>query len=99
MGRLRGDVLSGAPYMKDYPSRWIHSGLTCRDVADRASGYLSGSVPISTKVLIGLHLLSCPHCRTYVKQIDLVSSALRSLPKQHPSPSDRLFDIGTAVGA
>ena len=76
--------------MKDHPSQWIHSGLTCRDVTDRASEYLDDRLPILTKVRVGLHLASCAHCRAYMKQIDLVSSALRSLPKLYPSPLNRL---------
>jgi anti-sigma factor RsiW len=76
--------------MNDHPAQWIPSGLTCRDVTDRASEYLDDRLPILTKVRVGLHLASCAHCRTYLKQIDLVSSALRSLPKLHPSPLNRL---------
>ena len=76
--------------MNDHPSQWIPSGLTCRDVTDRASEYLDDRLPILTKVRVGLHLASCAHCRAYVKQIDLVSSALRSLPKLYPSPLNRL---------
>ena len=76
--------------MKDYPLQWIHSDLTCRDVTDRASEYLDDRIPILTKVRVGLHLASCTQCRAYVKQIDLVSSALRSLPKLYPPPINRL---------
>lgn len=76
--------------MKDYPSQWTHSGLTCRDVADRASEYLDDRIPILTKAQVGLHLAFCPHCRAYVKQIDLVSSALRGLPRIYPTPVNRL---------
>ena len=76
--------------MKDHPLQWIHSGLTCRDLTNRASEYLEDRLPILTKVRVGLHLASCAHCRTYVKQIDLVSSTLRSLPKLYPSPVNRL---------
>ena len=76
--------------MKDHPSQWIHSGLTCRDVTNRASKYLDDRIPILTKVRVGLHLASCAHCRAYVKQIDLVSSALKSLPKLYPPPINRL---------
>ena len=75
--------------MKDHPLQWIHSGLTCRDVTDRASKYLDDRIPILTNVRVGLHLASCAHCRAYMKQIDLVSSALRSLPKLYPSPLNR----------
>ncbi|MEO7860103.1 MAG: zf-HC2 domain-containing protein [Nitrospirales bacterium] len=73
--------------MKDRPSsQWIHSSLTCLDVTDRASEYLDDRLPNLTKVLVGLHLTSCVYCRTYVKQIDLVSSMLRSLPSLYPGP-------------
>ena len=76
--------------MNDHPSQWIRSGLTCRDVTDRASEYLDNRLRILTKVRISLHLASCAHCRAYVKQIDLVSSALRRLPEFYPSPLNRL---------
>ncbi len=76
--------------MKDHSSQRIHSGLTCGDLTDRASEYLDDRLPILTKVRFGLHLASCVDCRTYVKQIDLVSSALRNLPKLYPSPVNRL---------
>jgi hypothetical protein len=76
--------------MKDYPSQWIHIGLTCRDVAEQAADYLEGRLPLFTKVCIGLHLASCAGCRAYVNQIDLVSSALRSFPKRYPSPINHL---------
>jgi hypothetical protein len=72
--------------MKDHASE----GLTCWDVTDRASEYLDDRLPIQTKVLVGLHLTSCVHCCSYVKQIHLVSSALRSLPKYYPSQANRL---------
>jgi len=76
--------------MKDHPSQRIHSGLTCCDLTNRASEYLEDRLSILTKVRFGLHLASCAHCRAYVKQIDLVSSALRSLPELYPSPVNRL---------
>lgn len=76
--------------MKDHPSQWIHSGLTCRDVTDRSSEYLDDRLPMLTKVRVGLHLASCAHCRTYVKQLLLVRDTLASLPKPYPSPIQRL---------
>lgn len=75
--------------MKDHPSQWIDSGLTCRDVTERATDYLEDRLPIFTKIRVGLHLASCTHCRAYVMQIGLVSSMLRSLPKLYPSPVNR----------
>ncbi len=75
--------------MKDHPSQWISSELTCRDVTDRASEYMDDRLPILTKVRVGLHLGSCAPCRAYLKQFDLISSALRNLPRLYPSPLNR----------
>ena len=75
--------------MKDYRPPGSQRGLTCREVTDRASEYLDDNISILTKVRVGLHLASCSHCRAYVQQIDLVSSALSSLPKLYPLPSNR----------
>jgi predicted anti-sigma-YlaC factor YlaD len=76
--------------MKNHPVPWIHSGVTCREVTDRASEYLNDNITILTKVRVGGHLASCTHCRTYVQQIDLVSSALSSLSKLYPTSANRL---------
>jgi predicted anti-sigma-YlaC factor YlaD len=76
--------------MKDRLSQWIHSSLTCRNVAGLASEYLDDSLPMLTKVRIGLHLASCADCRTYMKQMALLCEAAPGLPKQYPSPIARL---------
>ena len=77
--------------MKDHPSQWIHRGPTCHNFTDLTSEYLDGHVSALTKVRVRLHLSSCSHCRVYLKQIELVSSALRNLPKLYPPPSNRLI--------
>lgn len=76
--------------MKDHPSQWIHSGLTCPDVVDRSSEYLDDHLPILTRIRIGLHLASCFHCRTYMKQMALLCETVARLPKQYTSPIQRL---------
>src|SRR6185295_4876094 len=90
MEGLRGDTSIGGPLMKDDPSQWTCSGLSCRDVTDRASEYLDDRLLSLTKTQVVLHLASCAHCRAYVKQIDLISSALGSLPTLPPSTVNRL---------
>ena len=86
MGRLKGDVTIGATCMKDSLLTWIHSGLTCRDVTDRASEYLDDRLVGLTKGLVGIHLASCAHCRVYMKQIELISAALKGFTALYPSP-------------
>lgn len=76
--------------MKDHTAQWMHTGLTYRDVAERATDYLEDQLPTLTTSRIGLHVASCGGCRSYVMQIGLVSSALRSLPKFYPAPTNRL---------
>jgi predicted anti-sigma-YlaC factor YlaD len=75
--------------MKDHPSQWINSGLTCRDVARNASDYDEDRLPVFTKIRIGLHLASCADCRAYARQMALVRDALGRLPKiyLHSSPA------------
>jgi anti-sigma factor RsiW len=76
--------------MKDHPSQWIHTGLTCRDVAEWATDYLEDQLPASTTIRMSFHLAFCADCRAYVRQIGLVSSVIRSLPKLFPAPVNRL---------
>lgn len=76
--------------MKDHPSQWVASGLTCREVVDRTTDYLEDRLPILTKIRVGLHVASCADCRAYVKQIALVPDTIALLPKQLASPVNRL---------
>jgi hypothetical protein len=76
--------------MKDHPSQWNSRGLTCRDVAERVSEYVDGRLLLATKSRIGLHLDSCAHCRTYLKQILLVRDATSFFSKPFPSMINRL---------
>ena len=76
--------------MKDHPSQWIASGLTCRDVTDAASDYLENRLTLFTKIRMGLHLVSCPGCRAYLRQLAVVCEALQGLPQLYPSPINRL---------
>jgi putative zinc finger protein len=76
--------------MKDDPSQRIPSGLTCRDVTDRASEYLDNRLSVLANNSVGLHLMSCASCRVYMGQLSLVSSALRRLPPLYPSALNRL---------
>lgn len=76
--------------MKDHPSQWISSGLTCQDVTERTSELLDEHLPVLRKVRVSLHLASCANCRTYVRQIALLTESLRLLPASLPSPINRL---------
>lgn len=76
--------------MKDHPSQWIQSGLSCRDVAERVSEYMEDRLPVLTEVRVGLHLASCANCRVYLRQMALICATAALLPKRYPSPIQRL---------
>lgn len=76
--------------MKDDPSQWITSGLTCRQVTDRTTDSLAERLPLLTGVRLGGHLATCVDCRAYVKQMALIREALAGLPKIYPRAIDRL---------
>jgi anti-sigma factor RsiW len=43
--------------------------LRCRDVPERASGLLDGSLPLRARLALRLHLAMCSMCRTYLDQM------------------------------
>ncbi|MBA5867750.1 MAG: hypothetical protein GDA67_13745 [Nitrospira sp. CR1.3] len=76
--------------MKDHPSQWIASGLTCREVAGLTSEYLDDAPSLPIKFRVGLHLASCAHCRAYVNQIILIRDTVARSRRPVPSPFNRL---------
>jgi predicted anti-sigma-YlaC factor YlaD len=76
--------------MKDHPSQWVASGLTCRQVTAQATLYLEDRSPLFTTIRIGLHLASCADCRAYMKQMALVTETMASLPMCEPSQINRM---------
>lgn len=65
--------------------RCDHWRLTCCEFTNQASAYLDDRLPIHAQIKMTLHLASCRHCRTYVKQVGFVQQTLALLPKQMPS--------------
>jgi len=54
--------------------------LKCRDVAEQASEYIDRELSWRGYLAVRLHLLMCRVCREYVRQLALVTRALRHLP-------------------
>ena len=67
--------------------------LTCRDMSERASEFLDGELPFTTRLGFRMHLLMCRHCRRYVEQLSRVVGALRGLAAPAPqAPPTTLMD-------
>ena len=75
--------------MKDHPSQWISSGVSCRELTEQASDYLDNRLSLGREIRLGLHVASCVDCREYIKQIALVTETARCLPKPAPSAINR----------
>ena len=59
--------------------------LNCREVSERVSDFLDGTLPFSVRLQMRLHLLMCRFCREYVRQMALVVGALRRLQRNEPA--------------
>lgn len=68
--------------MRGDERRWGYQGPTCSEISCQASTYLDDCLPSPTQIQMTLHLASCGHCRTYVKQVGFVQQMLAFLPKQ-----------------
>ena len=60
--------------------------LTCKQQVARSSDYLDGQLSFRERLLVRHHLMFCPNCRRFIKQMRLMSAALRKLPE--PLPTD-----------
>lgn len=43
--------------------------LECKDVAEEASNYLDGDLPLGKRIGLFFHLVICSCCRAYLQQI------------------------------
>lgn len=72
--------------------------LSCRDVTERASDFVDGTLPWPERLHMRLHLMMCRFCRAYVRQMALVARTLRRLPPE-PPPADVQEDLLNAFRA
>ena len=72
--------------------------LNCREVSERASDFLDATLPFGVRLQMRLHLLMCRICREYVRQMALVVSTLRRLPRDEP-PAELKAELLTVFRA
>lgn len=68
--------------------------LSCKEVAEKASEYLDRDLGRWERLKVGLHVAMCKHCSRYLRQLELTSKLVRSLPADPPSRlvEDRVID-------
>ncbi len=62
--------------------------LTCKQQVARSSDYLDGQLTFRERLLVRHHLLFCPNCRRFIKQMRLLGATLKKLPETPPADLD-----------
>ncbi|MCY1181573.1 hypothetical protein D3C76_546950 [compost metagenome] len=70
--------------------------LTCKEQVARSSDYLDGQLTFRERLLVRHHLLFCPNCRRFVKQMRLMQATLRKMPEP---PVHNLEQMAAALAA
>ncbi len=60
--------------------------LTCKQITELVTDYAEGHLRFFDRFRFHLHLRTCPHCRAYVKQLEIAARALGKLPEPEIPP-------------
>ncbi|MBY8946762.1 zf-HC2 domain-containing protein [Pseudomonas sp. SH10-3B] len=64
--------------------------LTCKEQVARSSDYLDGQLTFRERLLVRHHLMFCPNCRRFIRQMRLMQATLRILPDDPVKDVDAL---------
>lgn len=64
--------------------------LTCKEQVARSSDYLDGQLSFREKLMVRHHLLFCPNCRRFIRQMRLMQATLRAMPERPEKDVDEL---------
>jgi anti-sigma factor RsiW len=56
--------------------------LTCKEQVARSSDYLDGQLSFRERLLMRHHLMFCPNCRRFIRQMRLMQATLRVMPQK-----------------
>ncbi|SDV01555.1 anti-sigma factor family protein [Pseudomonas mucidolens] len=66
--------------------------LTCREQVALSSDYLDGQLSFGDRLLMRHHLMFCPNCRRFIRQMRLVQATLRVMPEPPMAEIDELVE-------
>ncbi|MHC8325503.1 anti-sigma factor family protein [Pseudomonas sp. LB1P83] len=66
--------------------------LTCKEQVARSSDYLDGQLSFREKLMVRHHLMFCPNCRRFIRQMRLMQATLRVLPEEAMPEVDALAE-------
>ncbi|PQP06678.1 anti-sigma factor [Pseudomonas frederiksbergensis] len=56
--------------------------LTCKEQVARSSDYLDGQLSFRERLMMRHHLMFCPNCRRFIRQMRLMQATLRVMPQK-----------------
>ncbi|MCF5140731.1 zf-HC2 domain-containing protein [Pseudomonas edaphica] len=66
--------------------------LTCKEQVARSSDYLDGQLTFRERLLVRHHLMFCPNCRRFIRQMRLMQATLKIMPEEPVKDADALAD-------
>lgn len=66
--------------------------LTCKEQVARSSDYLDGQLTFRERLLVRHHLMFCPNCRRFIRQMRLMQATLNIMPEEPVKDVDALAD-------
>ncbi len=58
----------------------LGGGYTCEHVAEMSSAFIDGELSTAQWLRMRLHLLTCPPCKEFTRQLGITVDLLRSMP-------------------
>jgi anti-sigma factor RsiW len=69
---------------------WRRKGeLTCQELVELVTDYLEGALPAGDRARFDRHIAGCPHCTTYLEQMQITIRTLGRLPEESVPPDAR----------
>ncbi|ANF87577.1 transmembrane anti-sigma factor [Pseudomonas antarctica] len=66
--------------------------LTCKEQVARSSDYLDGQLTFRERLLVRHHLMFCPNCRRFIRQMRLMQATLKIMPEAPVKDADALAE-------
>lgn len=62
--------------------------LSCKQYVARSSDHMDRQLSVRERLQMRHHLLFCPNCRRFIRQMRLMSATLQALPEPLPTDLD-----------
>ncbi|MDM8191226.1 anti-sigma factor [Pseudomonas koreensis] len=66
--------------------------LTCKEQVARSSDYLDGRLSFRETLMVRHHLLFCPNCRRFMRQMRVMQATLKAMPDKPEEGVDALAE-------